>query len=147
MLVGRRITISVKELDDADFAETDVRTITFNTKALRNEDVTTRNILNNPDFAEKEFADIARHEYGHAYEAGREQYFGLEVASQAYYNINRRTPNTNELLDAVSSNISVYAIEQNIFGKPCEITSELLCRIKHYPNEYTEEMMRIIRRE
>lgn len=147
MLVGRRITISVKELDDADFAETNVRTITFNTKALRNEDVTTRNILNNPDFSEKEFADIARHEYGHAYETGREQYFGLEVARQAYYNINGRTPNANELLDAVSSNISVYAIEQDIFGKPCEITSELLCRIKHYPNEYTEEMMRIIRRE
>lgn len=141
---GSKITISIKDLGNDDFAETDVKTITFNTRALRNEEVTVNNILSNSDFAGREFQDIARHEYGHAYESGRREYFGLEVAEKAYYNIYEHYPSTSELLNTIESNISVYATTGDMFGKPVEVISELFCRQKNDPNQYTNEMIKII---
>lgn len=157
--VGRKITISIKDLGNDDFAETEFRTITFNTRALRNEEITVLNILNAPKyaekefqdihensiFAEKEFQDIARHEYGHAYEAGRSKYFGLEVATEAYYNIHGIHPSNSELVDTLVTEISNYAKTPGIDGRPCEIISEGLCRQKNDPNAFTDELFRIMR--
>ena len=142
---GRKITISIKELSDDDFAETNARTITFNTKALRNEDITVRNILRDSDFAEREIQDIARHEYGHVYENGRRTGYGVEVARKVYYSIYNRHPSNEELEVILSSEISEYATTVNINNIPCEIISEGLCRDKNDPSRFSKELIRLMR--
>ncbi|MCF0230574.1 MAG: hypothetical protein HUJ76_12895, partial [Parasporobacterium sp.] len=61
----RGITVTVKLLEDQDFAELQNNTIVFNSLALRDKAITEKNLLNGNKFASSKFESISVHEFGH----------------------------------------------------------------------------------
>ena len=128
------INLNVKVLDDdADFAETHEHNITINAKALRNREITERNIVSGGQFASKTVEDIALHEVGHviAFEKGN---IGLEITKEAYYNVTGKAMSTKEAIKFLDG-ISQYATD----------LSDENSKKKHIkPNKYTEIIPEVI---
>lgn len=107
---AKKITISVNaKMDDDDFANTQNSTVHFNAKALRNKDITEKNIRRNQEFASKNCGDIAAHEFGHLLTrvVGSK---GIDICKKAYYNIHRREMSDSEVLYFLEENVSKYSV-------------------------------------
>lgn len=108
--IGRKkLTVSVGYLNDADFAETIGNTIVFNTKALRNREITEKNIsFLNGEFASQKLEDIAAHEFGHILSAQKGN-IGIDISRKAYYNVFGKELSIDEILEYFDSEISQYS--------------------------------------
>ena len=148
--INDKITITFNIFaDDADFAQTTNNTITFNTKALRNREITNY-ILNEDDFlASTDIVGIAIHEMGHIISRKYGEK-GIELAKETYYNIYRKEINTEELIEFLYKNISKYCVNKsNLTDFKAknykEIIPEILAKQETNPNRFTEEFMRLLK--
>ena len=152
----KKITITVSDtLDDADFASTTNNTITFNAKALRNREVTERNIrLTKGEFASKCAEDIAAHEFGHIISVKKGNK-GIEISQQAYYNIYGKNMEMDEIIVFLNNEVSQYAIEYNekLDGiehksnarRYQEIIPEILAKHNSNANAFTNEFVKLLK--
>lgn len=153
--VNKKVSLTVGNLDDEDFASTANLNITLNKKILRNKDVSEKNIANDGEFASPRLQDIVIHEYGHVLSA---QYGnrGVEIAKKAYYNLYRKELNADEILEYLDKNISGYctryygnreldiAYNKLKESKFKEITSEILAKNEWQETSFTQEYIRMI---
>lgn len=155
--VKSKITITVDgKMSDHDFASTTNATIRFNTKALRNRDVTEMNlIMADGYFASSSAEGIGIHEYMHIFvsEQGNK---GLEIAKQAYYNISGKMLSDGEALEFLETNISGYATEYNgdidrdvvknsvKATKYTEIIPEVITKSETKGSEFITEFIRLL---
>lgn len=152
--VNKKVSLTVGNLDDEDFASTANLNITLNKKILRNKDVSEKNIANDGEFASPRLQDIVIHEYGHALST-QYGYRGVEIAKKAYYNLYRKELNADEILDYLDKNISGYctryygnreidiAYNKLKESKFKEITSEILARNEWQETSFTQEYIRM----
>ena len=152
--VNKKVSLTVGNLDDEDFASTANLNITLNKKILRNKDVSEKNIANDGEFASPRLQDIVIHEYGHVLSA---QYGnrGVEIAKKAYYNLYRKELNADEILEYLDKNISGYctryygnreldiAYNKLKESKFKEITSEILAKNEWQETSFTQEYIRM----
>lgn len=152
--VNKKVSLTVGNLDDEDFASTANLNITLNKKILRNKDVSEKNIANDGEFASPRLQDIVIHEYGHVLSA---QYGnrGVEIAKKAYYNLYRKELNADEILEYLDKNISGYctryygnreldiAYNKLKESKFKEITSEILAKNERQETSFTQEYIRM----
>ena len=152
--VNKKVSLTVGNLDDEDFASTANLNITLNKKILRNKDVSEKNIANDGEFASPRLQDIVIHEYGHVLSA---QYGnrGVEIAKKVYYNLYRKELNADEILEYLDKNISGYctryygnreldiAYNKLKESKFKEITSEILAKNEWQETSFTQEYIRM----
>lgn len=152
--VNKKVSLTVGNLDNEDFASTANLNITLNKKILRNKDVSEKNIANDGEFASPRLQDIVIHEYGHVLSA---QYGnrGVEIAKKAYYNLYRKELNADEILEYLDKNISGYctryygnreldiAYNKLKESKFKEITSEILAKNEWQETSFTQEYIRM----
>lgn len=152
--VNKKVSLTIGNLQDADFASTANLNITLNKKILRNKDVSEKNIANDGEFASPRLQDIVIHEYGHALST-QYGYRGVEIAKKAYYNLYRKELNADEILDYLDKNISGYctryygnreidiACNKLKESKFKEITSEILAKNEWQETSFTQEYIRM----
>lgn len=148
--VNKKVSLTIGNLPDEDFASTANLNITLNKKILRNKDVSEKNIANDGEFASPRLQDIVIHEYGHALST-QYGYRGVEIAKKAYYNLYRKELNADEILDYLDKNISGYctryygnreidiAYNKLKESKFKEITSEILAKNEWQETSFTQE--------
>ncbi len=150
--IDKTITVTFDILDDDDFASTVNNTITFNTKALRDREITNE-ILNTDDFlASADIRGIAAHEMGHiiSRKYGNK---GVEIAKKAYYNIHGEGVSNKELLKYLETFISRYSIDRRysesgkVFNAKYykEIIPELLAKNLTDSSAFTIECINILK--
>lgn len=140
--IKNAVTVSSKVLeDDNDFAITDGYEIVFNSKALRNREITEFNITNSNRFAARALEDIALHEAGHilAKEKGLN---GIEIAKKAYYNVTNEYISPNRLRKYIAQEISIYTMD----GYE-EIIAEILVKHKNKPTDFTSSFIELMKGE
>jgi len=137
--VKSKITINSKVLDDDDFAITDGKTITFNSKALRLREITEANIATGGRFASATLEDIALHETGHIIEQ-ENSVNAIEIAKKAYYNISGKHVSTKMIKTFLPSVASKYSAQMEH-----EIVSEVIVANKNSPNEFTKEFVSLLK--
>lgn len=152
--VKKKITIVFSELPDNDLAQTGngADTITFNKKALRDRNITELFLKEDRTLATDKVKGIAYHEMGHivSYVYGEK---GLDIARKAYYNIFRREVSSQEMLNWLRDNVSIYSAfippnrAEGIFKskKFKEVTPEILSLDKTNPNRFTNEFVRLLK--
>lgn len=152
--VNKKVSLTIGNLPDEDFASTANLNITLNKKILRNKDVSEKNIANDGEFASPRLQDIVIHEYGHALST-QYGYRGVEIAKKAYYNLYRKELNADEILDYLDKNISGYctryygnreidiAYNKLKESKFKEITSEILAKSEWQETSFTQEYIRM----
>ena len=143
--VGNKITITVRDMQDDDFAETINKTIVISQKALRDRNITMNN-FSDGYFASKEPKDIVIHEYGHI--LGKKYgNNGIEIARQALYNINKVDVTAIDTLKYLSDHVSLYSIEpiekkhRNVYQ---EIVAEVFVKHMNEPNAFTNEFFNVL---
>lgn len=135
------ITVSAKVLeDDRDFALTDhaTSTITFNSKALRNREVTESNIVKGNFFASKTLEDIGLHETLHIF-AEENKLNGLEISRKAYYNVFGKHVSAK-----VVNRLLVNEVSPNAAAKRAEIIPEVIVANKYNPTKFIEEFLTLL---
>lgn len=152
--VGKKIILSVSHsLPDEEFASTVGEHITINAKALRNRDITERNLAAGGLFAGSRMEDIAIHEYGHVFSSQKGNK-GIEIARKARYNITGAESSLDEILSFLDANVSDYSTTYPIDGKPPslldlkkyrEIIPEVLVKHTNSPNDFTSEFLRLLK--
>ena len=135
------VTISSKELEDSDFAETLGHSITFNSKALRDRATTEYNISYGNYFASKTVEDIALHEMGHII-AAEYNINGLAIAKRAFYNIFNRYYSPQMLRVLLKEHVSYYSSTDS-----AEIIAEVIVVNKNGSNEFTEFFVLLMEKE
>ena len=151
----KKLTLSFSDkMADDEFADTRGKTITFNTKVLRDRMVTEKNMENSGIFAAKRSKDIAIHESGHLIASVKGER-GLELARKAYYNVYKEEATIDETLTYLSENVSQYSISYH--GSPedqeyrfnakrfREIIPEVLSKNSSAGNEFTREFLRLLK--
>lgn len=151
----KKLTLSFSDkMDDDELANTRGKTITFNTKALRDRKITEKNMENSGIFASKSSKDIAIHESGHLIASVKGER-GLELARKAYYNVYKEEATIDETLIYLSENVSQYSISYQ--GSPedqeyrfnakrfREIIPEVLSKNSSAGNEFTREFLRLLK--
>lgn len=152
---NKKLTISVGRLSDSDFAETKGNTIIFNTKVLRNREITEKNIrLVKGEFASQKLEDIAAHEFGHIFSAKKGN-IGIDISRKAYYNIFGEDITVNEMLEYLDSEISQYSTTyyENANNRKHkfdvkryrEVIPEIFARDNSCPNDFTEEFVKLLK--
>lgn len=106
--INQKITIRFDSLPDDDFADSKDYVIRFNKKALRNREITEKNLQADNFLAANYAGGISAHEMGHIISAKYGEK-GLDIAAQAYYNIYKETPTRDEMLDYLTINVSTYS--------------------------------------
>lgn len=152
----RRITLTVGNLPDDEFASTRNRTITLNSNALRNKRITEENIKKSGIFASPKVAHISIHEFGHII-SGVKGNKGIEIAKKAYYNIFNKDITDLQIILYLKNNISQYAVKYNgdyeydlrngkvRAAKFIEITSEVLAKEQYRSDAFTREYLRLLK--
>ena len=69
---------------------------------------------------------------------------GIEITKKAYYNIYNKTISTDEAVDFLIKNISVYSSMVN-FGKHNEVISEGLAKNNSREDDCTIEFIRLLK--
>lgn len=140
--IKRKITLKPSALDSEDFGAVKNRTVYVQRAALRNREITRKNINSNKKcFASSDFSDITAHEYGHIF-SKEKGINAIEISKEAYYNIYGKVLTTEELFDFFKENISEYS---SLFGKQ-ELISEILAKHNSNPTRFTEEMIKLLRK-
>ncbi len=149
--LGKKIVMSVSQsLPDAEFASTAETHITVNAKALRNREITERNIVLGAQFASSTVEDIVVHEYGHIIVTAKGNK-GLEIAEKAYYNVFGKKAGFDELLDFLYENVSPYSstfrgkAKDEYRRKYTEVISEVLAKNNSKPDDFTEEFVKLLK--
>lgn len=140
---SKTLTLTVSGLDGwNDFGETRNKTIIIQNLALRDGEITKKNINAFPNqFASTNPEDIAAHEYGHWYaNAEKIKRNGLEYARQAYYNSYNKEADDEMLYSYLATNISETAI---LYGYK-ELTPEILAKHNSSPDVFTESFIAVI---
>lgn len=152
--VNKKVSLTIGNLQDEDFASTSDLNITLNKKILRNKDISEKNIVNDGKFASPRLQDIVIHEYGHALST-QYGYRGVEIAKKAYYNLYRKELNADAILEYLDKNISGYctryygnreidiAYNKLKESKFKEITSEILAKNEWQETSFTQEYIRM----
>lgn len=155
--INKKVSLTIGNLPDEDFASTADLNITLNKKILRDKTISEKNIVNGGIFASPRLQDIVIHEYGHSLSA---QYGnrGVEIAKKAYYNLYRKEITTPEILDYLEDKISTYCAEyigdfkrdyefKKINEKKYkEISSEILAKNEYKETLFTQEYLRLFLR-
>lgn len=155
--INKKVSLTIGNLPDEDFASTADLNITLNKKILRDKTISEKNIVNGGNFASPRLQDIVIHEYGHSLSA---QYGnrGVEIAKKAYYNLYRKEITTPEILDYLEDKISTYCAEyigdfkrdyefKKINEKKYkEISSEILAKNEYKETLFTQEYLRLFLR-
>lgn len=148
-----KITVSVGNMADDDFAETTNMSIKFNKKALRNKPITEKNLQADNLLAADNSKGIAMHEMGHIIS---KQYGekGIALSKQAYYNIYKEELTTKQTVDYLQTHISEYSsayrwkpdmpIKEKYFR---EITPEILSKNTSNQTVFTKEFERLLKEE
>lgn len=136
--LNKKLTLTVKNIDDDDFGRTDNRTIVINTKALRNRRITEKNISTG-EFASKKLEDIVAHEFGHY--CGPKIGKPIEMLRKAYYNVYKKNITEEEFAAFIDSEISQYAKSKNY----SELLAELFAKHNSNPTDITEEFFRLMK--
>ncbi len=150
--LDEKITITFDKMDDDDFALTNGKRINFNTKCLRNRNITNRILSADNDLAANDISGIATHEMGHIIS----KKYGekcLEIASKAYYNIYGEEIDYRETLMFLKNDISKYSFEisENKRDKPfkpqyCkEIVPEVSSKDRTNSNAFTREFIKLLK--
>lgn len=151
---GKNLILSVSSsLPDDEFASTTGAHITLNAKALRNREVTERNLTEGNYFAASKLEDIIIHEYGHVFSSvyGNK---GIEIARKARYNISGIDSTLDEILAYLDDNVSGYASVFPTDGKNHsmfdlkkykEVIPEVIVRHKHSPDDFTTEFIHLLK--
>lgn len=136
------ITVSSKVLDDdGDFAQTEGRTITFNSKALRDRKTTEHNITNGNRFASKTVEDIALHETGHII-AEEKALNSIDIARKAYYNVTEKHAAPGRVRKYLAQEVSLYCAEDDV-----EIVAEVIVGNKNNPSDFTKAFVKLVKGE
>lgn len=152
---NKKLTISVGSLGDADFAETKGNTIIFNAKALRNREITEKNISRlKGEFASKKLEDIAAHEFGHIFSAKKGN-IGIEISQKAYYNIFGKKLEIDEILEYLDSEVSQYSTTYYESGnnrvhkfdvkKYREVIPEFFAKNNSNADDFTKEFIKLLK--
>ena len=140
--IKRKITLKPSALDSEDFGAVKNRTVFVQRAALRNREITRKNINSNKKyFASSDLSDITAHEYGHIF-SKEKGINAIEISKEAYYNIYGKIPTTKEIFDYYRNHISVYSFE---IGKN-EFISEVFAKHNSSPTRYTEEIVKLLKR-
>lgn len=153
--VNKKVSLTIGNLPDEDFASTADLNITLNKKILRSKIISEKNIVNGGNFASPRLKDIVIHEYGHALST---QYGnrGVEIAKKAYYNLYRKEVRSDEILSYLEKNVSVYCshyygdYDLDVLRKKVnvkrykEITSEILAKNEWKETAFTHEYIRLL---
>lgn len=138
--IKNKVTISSRVLeDDGDFAVTKGYEIIFNSKALRNREITEYNITNTTKFASRSVEDIALHEAAHIF-VKEKDVNSLEIAKKAYYNVTGKYVSTKFLNSYLLKEVSYYSST-----KKEEIVSEVIVKNKNKPTEFTKEFVSLLK--
>lgn len=141
--VKKAVTLKPDVMSDEDFGKTNNCTIKLQTKALRNREITNKNINDDINyFASSDISDISAHEYGHIF-TKKNGINALEISKEAYYNIYGTYLEMEELLYFYRDNISTYSFEA---GKG-EFISEIFAKHNSNPNQFTEEIISILKKK
>ncbi len=133
---GKKLTITTRRLDDDTFGQTDNRTIVINSIALRNAEITRKNIGDDHYFASANPEDTAAHEFGHFY-AKAVGIKGIDIARKGYYNTFNREISDEELIEYLFDNVSEYSVTHNLR----EIIPELFAKHSSAPDGFTSACM------
>ena len=141
----KSVTIMLKDMSVEDYAlTTNSGNIQFNNKLLRSRSLTNKSLKEDNKLASSNIKGIAAHEMGHVLQ----QHFGnnygnlgLEIAKEAYYNINKAQLKPHELDTLVSEYCTDYFEEDGYR----ELIPEFFG--KHYtnPNKYTAEFIKLLK--
>lgn len=111
---GKRPTIAFSDsMSDSEFAETYLKTITYNRNVLRNREITERNMRDSGLFVNNTVEGITRHEFGHMVEYTYGDH-GLEFAQEAYYNIFNKDVSRDSLVEFLRAKYSYYTVPTHI---------------------------------
>ena len=138
--IGKTVTITVNNLEKEDFAQVMGRTIQINNLALRNREVTERNINADNEFSSEKAEDIVAHEYGHIF-AKTNGVNGVDIASEAYYNIHGERLEEGILLGYIEQTISEYAT----YNRASELIPEIFAG-RNKENDFIAECRKLLRR-
>lgn len=139
--IRRKVTLKPSKMDSNDFGATKNRTIYIQRAALRDREITRKNInINKNFFASSDLCDIVVHEYGHIFSKER-GINAIEISKKAYYNIYKEFPTDEELLNFFKENISEYSF---LFDKQ-ELISEVLAKHNSNPTRFTKEMIKLLK--
>lgn len=146
--ITRKVTISVGDMDDDDFAITTDHSIVYNIKALRNREITNKNLQSDNWLATDDVTGITVHEFGHIISKKYGEK-GLDIARQAYYNINKQSISTDDLVEYLSSNVSEYSVKATKRTHKTvylEVTSEMLSKEMYgKPDKFSGEFVRLLK--
>lgn len=138
--VGKTVSITVGKLSGEDFGETRNRTVILNSVALRDANVTRRNILLDGQFASINAQDTVAHEYGHVF-ANTLNIKGLDIARQGYYNAYKENISDEKLREFLFDNLSEYSIKR----KGTEIIPELFAKHNSNADAFTSACMELLK--
>lgn len=133
---GKKVTITTRRLEDESFGQTENRTIVINSVALRDGDVTRRNIGSDGYFASQNPEDTAAHEFGHYY-AKTLGINGIDIAKRGYYNVYNKEASDEEVDEYLFGNVSEYSV---LHGHK-EIIPELFAKHNSSPDSFTTACM------
>lgn len=146
--IKEKITFAFKNMLDDDFAETINSTISFNNKAMRNAEITNRNLNADNVLAATDYTGIAAHEMGHIISRKYGEK-GLDFACKAYYNIYGKTISNSDMLSFLNDNVSEYSVDtvpDEKHPKFKEITPELISKSRSTNhNQFSREFIRLLK--
>lgn len=147
-----KLTITFDSMPDDDFASTNGKRINFNTKCLRNREITNKILSADNTLAANDISGIATHEVGHLISKKYGEK-GLEIASKAYYNVYGEQISSNGMLSVLEKELSIYASENSTDKEGIrfntkhykEVIPEALSKNKTNPNAFTREFVKILK--
>ncbi len=146
--LDNKLTISFRNMPDSDMAQSFTNSINFNTKVLRDRNVTNRILSADNRLAANDIRGIAAHEMGHqiAQKYGDK---GLDIFVKTVYNVDGRSISTDEAIEMLKNEISSYSVQPHSpFSekkKYKEVISEMLSCEATMPNKYTSEFIRLLK--
>lgn len=147
-----KLTITFDSMADDDFASTNGKRINFNTKCLRNREITNEILSADNTLAANDISGIATHEVGHLISKKYGEK-GLEIASKAYYNINGKQVTLDIMPSVLEKELSLYASESSADKEGTrfnakhykEVIPEALSKNQTNPNAFTNEFVKLLK--
>ena len=152
----RKITLTVGDLPDDDFAITRNRTIILNSNVLRDRKIAEENIKKAGIFASPRPEHIVVHEFGHIVSRAKGNK-GIEIAKKAYYNLSKEELSKGQILVYLEEKVSAYSTEYSgdyerdlergglKETKFEEIIPEVMAKHENRANKFTTEFARLLK--
>ena len=140
-------------MDPGDFAETRGKKITVNAFAMRNREITERNMQKAGIFSFSKVENIVVHEAGHIVSSVYGEK-GIALAKEAYYNIYKKRLSNDTIVEYLADNISLYSTDYSgtkedfIYRynpkKYREITPEILAKSMEEQTPFISEYKKLL---